>query len=155
MTRIVILAAASAAMLAPSAMAKPCDLEDVAAAYLASFNSFDPAAIEAVLSPDYAIESPYGTFDRDGFVGLNQAAWYAFPDILYTQEELLVDAQDSKFAIRYAYVGTFTNDFLGYVALGQTVVGRGMEVNDVDEDTCLVTETRNYSDAFTLFSQLQ
>lgn len=130
-----------------------CDVDTLVADYLAAFNSHDPAQLEAVLADDYTVSSPYGDFDRDGWIALSSGAWYALPDIRWSQAQLLVDGD--RVALEYTFVGTFENDFPPYAATGNVVHGRGLEINEIDRDACEVVQTWNYSDAFGFFAQLQ
>lgn len=153
MTRFFILSAALLAATPALAGQPHCDLDDLGDAYIAAFNSHDAAVLEEALADDYVVSSPYGTFDRVGWIGLTQAAWAAFPDMQWQIEQVV--AEDDYVTYRYSFEGTFTHDFLGFVAQGQHVVGSGLEINRYDEDTCQMVETWNYSDAFNLFAQLQ
>lgn len=161
------LTAALLLSLAPAALAHPggydrgydrgrdrcaCDVDDLLDAYLALFNDRE-ADWTHVIAPDYVVESPYGTFDLAGWQGLTGAAWAAFPDIAWAEERVVVDGD--RIALEYSFSGTFTNDFLAFVAQGQQVDGRGMEMHEIDERTCRITRTWNYSDAYGFFAQLQ
>lgn len=151
-TSLVALFALSTSALAKNPKAR-CDVDDLVDDYIAAFNSHDTAELAAVLGEDLAVTSPYGAFDRDGWIALSAGAWYAMPDIRWSVDQIVAD--DDRIAIEYSFTGTFTNDFLGFVASGQAVVGRGMEINRFDEDTCEIVQTWNYSDAYGFFAQLQ
>jgi hypothetical protein len=130
-----------------------CDVDALIGDYLAAFNSHDPGQLEAILADDYTVTSPYGEFDRDGWISLSAGAWYALPDIQWSEAQVLVDGK--RFALEYTFTGTFVNDFPPYAATGNVVYGRGLEINEIDRRACEIVQTWNYSDAFGFFAQLQ
>jgi predicted ester cyclase len=75
------------------------------------------------------------------------------PDVQWSLERVAVDRD--LVAIEYTFAGTFENDFLGFVAQGQAVSGRGMEMHRLDRQACRFVQTWNYSDAYGFFAQLQ
>lgn len=156
MTRTLILllplTLATTAHAEPDAV-KKCDVEAFAEDYVDAFNSHDADTVRDLYDDDFSVDSPYGTFDADGWTGLTASAWYAFPDMEWSVVQVV--AEGDRFALEYAFAGTFTNDFLGYTAAGQSVVGRGMEINELDPKTCEITATWNYSDASGFLAQLQ
>lgn len=142
----------SLAAATPPAAANHCDTDQLMDDYLGLFN--DRATDwTGVLDPSYAVESPYGTYDLAGWQALTGGAWYAMPDVRWAVERVIV--ADDRIALEYSFTGTFEHDFLGYVARGQHVAGRGMEMHRLDPRTCRILETWNYSDAFGFFAQLQ
>ncbi len=149
---LALLTISSSALAKPTAEHK-CDIDALVEAYLDGFSSHDTAAIAATLDPDYAVVSPYGAYDLDGWLSLSAGAWTAFPDMEWHTEKVLVDGD--RIAIEYSFTGTFEEDFFGYTAVGQSVEGRGLEINEIDPWSCLIVETWNFSDAFGFFAQLQ
>jgi predicted ester cyclase len=131
---------------------KGCDVDALLDDYLALFNDRQ-ADWTAVIHPDYAVESPYGAYDLAGWQALTAGAWTAMPDVRWATEQVVVEGD--RVALEYSFTGTFQSDFLGYVAKGQAVVGRGMEVHELNLRECRITRTWNYSDAFGFFAQLQ
>jgi len=153
MRTTLILAFALATSLPALADDKPkhCDIDALAEQYIGAFNSRDPDALREVLTADYQVTSPYGTFDREGWIALTGGAWYALPDIQWAIEQTVVEGD--KVVFQYSFAGTFTNDFLGYTAVGQWVEGSGLEINQIDGD-CRIVRTWNYSDAYNFLGQL-
>ncbi len=129
-----------------------CDVDELLEDYLALFND-RLTDWTGVLDPDYAVESPYGSFDLAGWQGLTGAAWAAFPDMQWSLVRVVAD--DDRVALEYSFTGTFQSDFLTFVARGQTVVGRGMEMHEIDRRSCRILRTWNYSDAYGFFAQIQ
>ena len=129
-----------------------CDVDGLLDDYLALFNE-RMSDWTSVIDPGYVVESPYGTFDLAGWQGLTGAAWTALPDISWSIVRVV--EEDDRVALEYAFTGTFENDFLGHVAQGQAVAGRGMEMHELDRSACRITRTWNYSDAYGFFAQLQ
>lgn len=152
-----MIALLSLSLLTPVADAhgggrRSCDVDDLLEDYLALFN--DRAEDwTGVLDEDYAVESPYGTYDLAGWQALTGGAWAAMPDIQWSTVRTVV--QGDRVALEYSFTGTFENDFLGIPATGATVVGRGMEMHRLDRSACRIVETWNYSDAYGFFAQLQ
>lgn len=129
-----------------------CDVDDLLEDYLDLFN--DRATDWThVLDEDYTVESPYGTYDLAGWQALTGGAWTAMPDVQWS----LVRAVESgdKVALEYSFAGTFQADFLGIPANGASIVGRGMEMHQIDRSACRIVQTWNYSDAYGFFAQLQ
>lgn len=91
----------------------PAFNEEFAALHAASFQDFSPAGRPT---------------DRDGFkAGLVE--WYrAFPDLEVKVDDLVVDAERSKVAIRWSAVGTHRESFLGVAATGRRISFRGIEI---------------------------
>ncbi|MEY3213164.1 MAG: SnoaL-like polyketide cyclase [Pseudomonadota bacterium] len=141
-----------AALAAPKGGRKGCDTDDLLDDYLALFNDRQ-ADWTHVIDPGYAVESPYGAFDLAGWQALTVGAWTAMPDVQWAVERVVVEGD--HIALEYSFTGTFENDFMGYVAQNQTIVGRGMEMHQLDLRSCVILRTWNYSDAFGFFAQLQ
>jgi steroid delta-isomerase-like uncharacterized protein len=131
---------------------KGCDIDTLLDDYLNLFNERQ-ADWTGVLHPDYAVESPYGAYDLAGWQALTTGAWTAMPDVQWATERVVIEGD--RVALEYSFTGTFQQDFMGYVAKGQAVVGRGMELHELDLKECRITRTWNYSDAFGFFAQLQ
>lgn len=129
-----------------------CDVDALIEDYLDLFNARATDWTE-VLDPAYVVESPYGSFDLAGWQGLTAGAWAAMPDVQWSVVRAVVD--DDRIALEYSFAGTFEHDFLGFVAQGQTISGRGMEMHELDEEDCRIVRTWNYSDAYGFFAQLQ
>jgi len=83
----------------------------------------------ALHSPGFQDFSPAGRRkDRDSFKqGL--AGWYeAFPDLEVHVDDLLVDLEQQKVAIRWSAHGTHRKPFLGAQATDRLVEFRGIEI---------------------------
>jgi predicted ester cyclase len=89
---------------------------------------------------------------RDGFKqGL--VAWYvAFPDLDVRVDDLVVDLDQSKVAVRWSAVGTHRGRFLGAEPTGKVIHFRGIEIITVAGDA--LTERWGEWDAMDLLGQL-
>lgn len=158
MTRSFLLTLPLLALATPAFAGGPpatvtCRAYEWAEDYVDAFNSKDANQVAALYDPSFVVTSPYGVFDTAGWVGLTGGAWYAFPDIEWTVVQVV--PRGNLITVEYSFEGTFENDFLGYTAVGQHIVGRGLEINELDPKTCKIVETWNYSDAFGFLAQLQ
>ena len=108
---------------------------------------------ERLHAPNFRDFSPGGpNSQRDGFKqGL--VAWYlAFPDLDVRVDDLVVDCERSKVAIRWSAVGTHRASYLGAAPTGRVIRFRGIEVITV-ADAALVERWGEW-DGIDLLSQL-
>jgi predicted ester cyclase len=89
-------------------------------------------------APSFRDFSPSGhDTDRDGYRrGL--AAWYcAFPDLDVRVDDLVVDSEQNKVAIRWSAVGTHRGSYLGVAPTGRTIRFKGIEIITIAADSLI------------------
>ena len=95
----------------------------------AGWQKGDAAAVYAMYTPEFVdVSSPtgyLGTRDDniEGIIGL----YTAFPDFYATVDDLVLDVETEKVAVRWTATGTHRGTFLGAAATGKRVLFHGIE----------------------------
>lgn len=91
------------------------------------WNKHRPEACDEFLADDFVDHDPYpGQREgRDGFKAWAEAFMGAFPDVVVTVDDMLMEG--SKCAMRLAWSATHRGDYLGIAPTGRRVAGRQME----------------------------
>ena len=89
----------------------------------------DMAAVYAMYAPEFVdVSSPTGGHgSRDDNIGEIKKLYAAFPDFYATIEDLVLDVEAGKVAIRWSAFGTHQGRFLDFPPSGRRILFRGIE----------------------------
>lgn len=114
----------------------------------------DADAVHAMYSADFVdFSSPYaerGTRD-DNVRGIRDL-YAAFPDFYTEIDDLVIDAEAGKIAVRWTATGTHRGEFEGVAPTGRTVVFHGIETLRVVDG--LIVERAGEWDGTEIFRQI-
>jgi steroid delta-isomerase-like uncharacterized protein len=148
---------AAAAAPAPAALPGGCapppaaQVEAIARAYFAAFNTGDAAALGALLAPDYRHQGAVVT-PQDYSLHLDRLrdVRQGFPDGVYTIDWLVVDGD--TVAVRNTFRATHTGTYTGIAASGRPVAVGAFHVHRI---ACgQIAETWNAGDGIGLLRQI-
>jgi steroid delta-isomerase-like uncharacterized protein len=89
----------------------------------------DISVIDSLHAPDFIDHSSAGrTSDNEGFKAGLIDLYQAFPDFTAVTEDLVIDAQNGKAAIRWSAVGTHQGVFMGISPTGRKIAFHGIEI---------------------------
>jgi steroid delta-isomerase-like uncharacterized protein len=113
----------------------------------------DIGAVDALHAPNFIDRAPAGRpGDREGFKSGVTELYAAFPDFHAVTEDLIVDVQGARVAVRWTATGTHQGVFLGCSPTGKRVTFRGIEILHVTDG--LVVERWGEWDGLDLQGQL-
>lgn len=93
----------------------------------------DWAAFDAIHHPDFEDRSSAGRpSDKQGFAQGLRDFVSAFPDVVTTLEDLVVDPSTGQVAVRWRAVGTNRSRYLGIGPTGRRTVITGIEIIRID-----------------------
>lgn len=132
--------------------AGPAEMEAIARAYFAAFNSGDVAALDALLAADY--RQPQGAVvtpqDRALHLERLRAVRSGFPDGVFTIRWMIVDGD--TVAVRHEFRGTQQGEYAGIAPTGRPVAVGAFHVHRI---VCgQIAETWNAGDGLGLLRQL-
>lgn len=110
-------------------------------------------AVDALHGPQFVDHSPAGRArDNEGYKKGLEELFRAFPDFYANTEDLIIDADDGKVAIRWTATGTHTAPFLGVSPTGMSITFRGLEILRVEKN--IIVERWGEWDGIELLEQL-
>jgi steroid delta-isomerase-like uncharacterized protein len=102
---------------------------NIARRWISLWQGADLAGFDDLHAPDFIDHSPSGrTPGRAGFLAGIVELYRAFPDFHGTIEDLVVDSDSGKVAVRWTAVGTHEGTFLGIPGTGTQVDFAGIEI---------------------------
>lgn len=85
--------------------------------------------VDELHSDDFVDRSAAGrTTDREGFKSGISDLYRAFPDFHAVVTDLVIDAEQSKVAVRWEATGTHRDTFMGHAATGRKIAFAGIEI---------------------------
>ena len=91
--------------------------------------------------------------NNEGFRRGIDTLYAAFPDFYAVTEDLIVDAESSRVAIRWVATGTHRGEFLGVPATGRKIEFAGIEIITIRDGR--ITERWGEWDGLSLLNQLK
>lgn len=136
-------------------MASRNELEAIALRWIEEgWRKGDAGAVLAMYAPDFVdFSSPFaerGTREQNA-EGI-RALYRAFPDFHTEIDDLLIDAEAGKVAIRWTATGTHRGEFLGIPATARKVTFRGIETLTIIDG--MITERASEWDGLEIFRQI-
>jgi len=112
------------------------DLARVARRWMDSlWRDRDVSAFDDLHTLDFADRSPAGRApDRDSYRQSLRDFFVAFPDFTARVEDLVVDPEDSRVAVRWSATGTHRSDYLGIKPSHRAIRFAGIEILEVRGD---------------------
>ncbi len=111
-------------------MASRKELEAIAERWIdEGWRKGDADAVLKMYAPAFVdLSSPYGERGtREQNVQGIRALYAAFPDFHTEIDDLIVDVDAGKVAVRWSSTGTHQGDFFGYASTGRQIVFHGIE----------------------------
>ena len=91
--------------------------------------------VDALHGPHFVDHSPAGrATDNEGYKKGLEELFRAFPDFVAETEDLIIDADAGKVAIRWTATGTHEERFLGIPPTDRQVTFRGIEIVRIEND---------------------
>lgn len=118
----------------------------------------DADAVLTMYAPDFAdFSSPYSTPGGPPGTGEQnvegiRALYRAFPDFDTAVDDLIIDVETGKVAIRWTAQGTHQGSFLGIAPTGRRIVFHGIETLRIQNG--LITERAGEWDGIEILSQI-
>ena len=104
----------------------------VAHKWMGFWQGADLSAFNDIHHPEFIDHSPSGrASNRDGFRQGIEELYRAFPDLMSRVDDLIIDAESQKIAIRWSAVGTHRGEFLGVPATGRKIRLAGIEIIEI------------------------
>ncbi len=131
------------------------ELEQIARRWVeAGWQQGDAGAVRAMYTPDFVdLSNPYAERgDRDDNVRGISELYSAFPDFHAEIDELIIDVERAKIAVRWSATGTHQGLFLGVPASGRRVLFRGIETLHIRNG--LIVERSGEWDGIDIYRQL-
>ncbi|MGD8538923.1 MAG: ester cyclase [Candidatus Aminicenantes bacterium] len=91
--------------------------------------------------------------DREGFKQGIKELYDAFPDLFTKVEDLVVDAEIEKVAIRWTAIGKHAKTFMNFPPTGRSIRFKGIEIIRIEND--LIVERWGEWDGIDLIEQLR
>lgn len=108
------------------------ELAAIARRWIAFWRGDDPSAFNEIHHPDFIDHSPSGrSQDREGFRQGIEDLYRSFPDFNAQIDDLVVDPEIGKVAIRWTAVGTHHDTFLGVSPIGKQIRFTGIEIIEI------------------------
>jgi steroid delta-isomerase-like uncharacterized protein len=130
-------------------------LRDIAKRWVeAGWQRCDTEAVRAMYAPTFVdLGNPSGRPGTTAENVENLAQLYAaFPDFFTTIEDLIIDAEAGKVAVRWSATGTHRGHFLGIPPTGRRITFRGIESLHVEDG--LIVERSGEWDGVAILQQL-
>ena len=109
--------------------------------------------VDELHSPGFVDRDPSGRQpDREGFKQGIVRLYEAFPDFHGVIEDLIVDADTGKVALRWTATGTHRGSFMGARPSGRKIAFKGIEIIRIEEDR--IVERWGEWDGIDLLQQL-
>jgi steroid delta-isomerase-like uncharacterized protein len=118
----------------------------------------DAEAVLALYAPDFVdFSNPYAApGGRPGTGAQNvagiRALYEAFPDFYTEIDDLVIDVEAGKVAVRWTATGTHRGDFLGVAPSGRQVVFHGIETLRIADG--MITERAGEWDGIAILNQI-
>jgi len=110
-------------------------------------------AIDSLHSNDFIDHSPAGRKDdNEGYMTGLMNFYNSFPDFFTTVEDIIIDPEKGKAAIRWTAKGTFQSSYMGFKPSGREVDFRGIEILTIKDGK--VTDRWGEWDGVDLMEQL-
>ncbi len=104
-------------------------LADITRRWIAVWTTGDLAEFDALHAPDFVDRAAAGrSADRHGFRAGVLAMRAAFPDLVASCDDLVIDEAGSRVAVRWSAHGTHLGDYLGVEATANVIHFRGIEI---------------------------
>lgn len=114
----------------------------------------DTGAVYALYAPDFvdlgAVEGRAAS--REGNIAGIAQLYAAFPDFFAIIDDLVLDADAGKVAVRWSATGTHRGEFLGIAPTGKRITFRGIETLRVEDG--LIAERAGEWDGLAILEQL-
>lgn len=126
--------------------------EMLARQFYTVLNTGDLNLLDRILSPNWAERplAPGQVAGRDGYKPVVEFFRTAFPDVHFTNEDILVCGD--KVVVRSVVRGTHRGPFLGVEATGREVTFNTIDIHRVENDR--IVESWHIEDFFGLMQQL-
>ncbi len=135
------------------------DLEAIALRWMElGWREGDTDGVLALYAPDFVdFSSPFATPDGQPGTGAQnvegiRALYRAFPDFYAEVDDLLVDVEAGKVAVRWTATGTHRGEFLGLLPTGRQVTFHGIEMLTITGG--LITERAGEWDGLEILQQI-
>ena len=126
--------------------------ERIARLYLDVFNHRKLDALDELLAPEFVSHLRVGDISGlESFRAVMDDFYTAFPDVLWEVDEWVFT--EERAVIRYHWLGTQTESWLGIPPTHKIVRGEGLELLHIAKGR--IVEVWNYSDIMGLAAQLQ
>ena len=121
----------------------------------AGWQQGDVEAVSALYAPGFvdhgAVEGRAAS--REGNIAGIAQLYVAFPDFFATVDDLVLDAEAGKVAVRWTATGMHRGEFMGIAPTGRQITFRGIETLRVEGG--LITERAGEWDGIAILEQLK